>query len=221
MPSDRPVYRRPADVDGAPAIDALREQLVAALKQGDHIRFAPVEQAFRAVPREQFPPGVDLETVYTRRQIVTNRGPNGAGLSSASSPNLVADMLGQLDPHSEKHVLEIGAATGINAALLAETTRSGGKSSPSNSTGTSPTAPAPASISPATTRLRLRGHRSRRTVVPPSRAPLPEPRPLNGHTARFALEAVFNLASPAHSRHRGELLSHVPSIVAPLPLLPH
>ena len=105
---------------------ALREQLVTTLKQRGHIRSAPVEQAFRTVPREQFLPGVDLETVYTRRQIVTKRDPHGAALSSASSPSLVADMLEQLDPQPGDHVLEIGAATGINAALLAELTNPGG-----------------------------------------------------------------------------------------------
>ncbi|MGC5054604.1 methyltransferase, FxLD system [Micromonospora sp. DT48] len=105
---------------------ALREQLVSTLKQRGHILSASVEQAFRTVPREQFLPGVDLETVYTRRQIVTKRDPHGAALSSASSPSLVADMLEQLDPQPGDHVLEIGAATGINAALLTELTNPGG-----------------------------------------------------------------------------------------------
>ena len=78
------------------------------------------------MPREQFLPDVDLETVYTRRQIVTKRDPSGAALSSASSPSLVADMLEQLAPQPGHRVLEIGAATGINAALLAELTSPGG-----------------------------------------------------------------------------------------------
>ena len=54
-----------------PSAAVLREQLVTALKQRGHVRSAPVEQAFCRVPREQFLPGVDVETVYTRRQIVT------------------------------------------------------------------------------------------------------------------------------------------------------
>ncbi|WP_307803776.1 methyltransferase, FxLD system [Micromonospora echinofusca] len=105
----------------------LRDQLVGTLEQRGHIRSATVERAFRTVPRERFLPGVDLETVYTRRQIVTKRDPNGAALSSASSPSLVADMLEQLAPRPGHRVLEIGAATGINAALLAELTSPGGK----------------------------------------------------------------------------------------------
>ncbi|MGW5557052.1 methyltransferase, FxLD system [Micromonospora sp. NPDC003944] len=118
----------PPDVEPeAPSAAVLREQLVSALKQRGHVRSASIEQAFRRVPREQFLPGVDVATVYTRRQIVTKRDPSGAALSSASSPSLVADMLEQLDPHPGHRVLEIGAATGINAALLTELTTPSGK----------------------------------------------------------------------------------------------
>ncbi|MFI6161608.1 methyltransferase, FxLD system [Micromonospora haikouensis] len=112
---------------GPSSAATLREQLVSTLEQREHIRSAAVAHAFRTVPREQFLPGVDLETVYTRRQIVTKRDPSGAALSSASSPSLVADMLEQLAPQPGHRVLEIGAATGINAALLAELTSPGGK----------------------------------------------------------------------------------------------
>ncbi|WP_328345209.1 methyltransferase, FxLD system [Micromonospora sp. NBC_00421] len=111
---------------GTSSAATLREQLVSTLEQRGHIRSAPVAHAFRTVPREQFLPGVDLETVYTRRQIVTKRDPSGAALSSASNPSLVADMLEQLAPQPGHRVLEIGAATGINAALLTELTSPGG-----------------------------------------------------------------------------------------------
>ncbi|SNT66013.1 protein-L-isoaspartate(D-aspartate) O-methyltransferase [Asanoa hainanensis] len=100
----------------------LRERLITTLKQAGHLGLPAVEDAFRTVPREQFLPGVELETVYTRRQIVTKRDATGAALSSASSPSLVADMLEQLAPRPGDRILEIGAATGINAALLAHLT---------------------------------------------------------------------------------------------------
>ena len=115
-----------ASPDSARAAE-LRGQLVTLLKQHRHIRSAPVARAFSTVPREQFLPGVDLDTVYTRRQIVTKRDPHGAALSSASSPSLVADMLEQLEAQPGHRVLEIGAATGINAALLAELTGPNGR----------------------------------------------------------------------------------------------
>ncbi|MGQ0717345.1 MAG: methyltransferase, FxLD system [Pseudonocardiales bacterium] len=51
---------------------------------------------------------------------MTKRAADGTALSSASSPNLVAEMLEALDVAPGHRVLEIGAATGINAALLAE-----------------------------------------------------------------------------------------------------
>jgi protein-L-isoaspartate(D-aspartate) O-methyltransferase len=72
------------------------------------------------VPRHLFLPGVDLKTAYAPKPVVTKRADNGTAVSSASSPNLVAEMLEQLDVQPGHRVLEIGAATGINAALLAE-----------------------------------------------------------------------------------------------------
>lgn len=63
---------------------------------------------------------MDLETAYAPRQVVTKRADDGTAVSSASSPNLVAEMLELLDVQLGHRVLEIGAATGINAALLAE-----------------------------------------------------------------------------------------------------
>ena len=50
---------------------------------------------------------------------------NGSAISSASSPNLVAGMLEQLDIQPGHRVLEIGAGIGYNAALMAELTGPG------------------------------------------------------------------------------------------------
>ncbi|MEY9840666.1 methyltransferase of FxLD system [Streptacidiphilus sp. EB103A] len=72
------------------------------------------------MPRHLFLPGVDLATAYAPKPVVTKRAQDGAAISSASSPSLVAAMLEQLDVRPGHRVLEIGAATGINAALLAE-----------------------------------------------------------------------------------------------------
>ncbi|CAO5152921.1 protein-L-isoaspartate(D-aspartate) O-methyltransferase [Frankia sp. AiPs1] len=121
-----------ANGDGAqaPAADApdSREQQATRLRHGlaDYIkgwgtfRTPRIEAAFRAVPRHLFLPGIDLDIVYGTKPIVTRRAADGTSHSSASSPKLVATMLEQLDPQPGQRVLEIGTATGINAALLAE-----------------------------------------------------------------------------------------------------
>jgi hypothetical protein len=48
--------------------------------------------------------------------------PDGAAFSCASEPGVVAMMLDQLDIRPGQHVLEIGAGTGYNAAVLAHLT---------------------------------------------------------------------------------------------------
>src|SRR5207245_8982442 len=78
-----------------------------------------VEGAFRAVPRHLFVPGVDPTEVYADRAIQTKRAPNGRGISSSSQPSIMAIMLEQLGLAPGMRVLEIGAGTGYNAALLA------------------------------------------------------------------------------------------------------
>jgi protein-L-isoaspartate(D-aspartate) O-methyltransferase len=98
----------------------LRAELVAALRNRGTFQTPGVEDAFARVPRHVFLPDVDPETAYTPRVVVTQYAEDGRALSSASHPNLVAAMLEQLDVHPGHRVLEIGTATGINAALLRE-----------------------------------------------------------------------------------------------------
>ncbi|MFF3400355.1 methyltransferase, FxLD system [Streptomyces sp. NPDC002659] len=98
----------------------LRDALVAKIDSLGTFRTHAVRDAFRTVPRHLFLPGVDLPTAYAPKPVVTKRADNGTAISSASSPNIVATMLEQLDVAPGMRVLEIGAATGINAALLAE-----------------------------------------------------------------------------------------------------
>jgi protein-L-isoaspartate(D-aspartate) O-methyltransferase len=78
-----------------------------------------VEQAMRTVPRERFLPGVSLEEAYSDDIVTTHRDADGTVLSCTTMPSCVAGMLEQLDVHPGHRVLEIGAGTGINAALLA------------------------------------------------------------------------------------------------------
>lgn len=79
------------------------------------------------MPREKFLPGVDLKTAYAPRPVVIKRAADDTAVSSASSPYIVASMLEQLNIQPGDAVVEIGAATGINAALMAELTGRGGR----------------------------------------------------------------------------------------------
>jgi protein-L-isoaspartate(D-aspartate) O-methyltransferase len=78
-----------------------------------------VEDAFRAVSRHLFLPGVDIPNAYEDAAIVTVREVDGRPLSSSSQPLIMAIMLEQLGVGPGENVLEIGAGTGFNAALLA------------------------------------------------------------------------------------------------------
>lgn len=106
----------PAD----PAV--LRDRLADTIadRGGFHGPDSPVERAFRTVFRHDFLPATPLATVYAPQPVVTKRDIHGQALSSASSPPLVATMLEQLAVRPGENILEIGAATGFNAALLAE-----------------------------------------------------------------------------------------------------
>lgn len=78
-----------------------------------------VERAFRAVSRAPFLANRPLQEVYSDESVVTRWGSSGLPLSSSTEPCLMATMLEQLGPRPGHRVLEIGAGTGYNAALLA------------------------------------------------------------------------------------------------------
>jgi len=105
----------------------LRNQLADWISGRGTFQTPGVERAFRTVSRHEFLPGHPLEDAYSRKPVVTQRAPDGSSTSSASSPNLVVQMLEQLQAEPGNTVLEIGAATGFNAALLASLTSPGGK----------------------------------------------------------------------------------------------
>jgi len=96
-----------------------RDRLVDALVAAGHICDAAVESAFRAVPREQFLPGIPAAQAYRDEAVVTGWDSDGRPLSSSSQPSIMAAMLEQLAVQPGDRVLEVGAGTGYNAALLA------------------------------------------------------------------------------------------------------
>jgi methyltransferase of FxLD system len=98
--------------------EALRAQLVDRLRTSGVLTDPAVEHAMRTVPRHLFLPGSTLEDAYTDMAVPT-RFADGVAISSASQPAIVAAMLQQLHVAPGMRVLEIGAGTGYNAALLA------------------------------------------------------------------------------------------------------
>lgn len=116
---------------------------VDVLKKSGVLREPAVERAFRRVARDLFvgrfyvrsdaegwtsvdhdperPDPAHLEKIYSEAALITRLQDN-VGTSSSSQPGLMADMLQLLDVRPGMRVLEIGAGTGYNAALLAELT---------------------------------------------------------------------------------------------------
>lgn len=100
--------------------DALREVMIADLRELGAIRNGRVAQAFRAVPRHLFAPGETLEAAYAANSsVVTRRDERGVALSTVSAAHIQATMLEQAALRPGMRVLEIGSG-GCNAALLAE-----------------------------------------------------------------------------------------------------
>lgn len=97
---------------------ALREALVDALVQRGVVRSAGVEAALRAVPRHLFTPWLSLEEAYADQAwVLPETTPDAPG--TISQPTVVALMLEALHLAPGQRVLEIGAGSGYNAALLA------------------------------------------------------------------------------------------------------
>lgn len=123
-------------------IRSLVERYVGELTAAGAIRSPEVERAFRKVERHRLletfyyrdgtsftaidhdpeaPRRENLELIYAANALATRQA-DGMPTSSTSLPALVAQMLELLELSPGRKVLEIGAGTGYNAALLAEIT---------------------------------------------------------------------------------------------------
>jgi protein-L-isoaspartate(D-aspartate) O-methyltransferase len=100
------------------AADRARARLVDGLHDSGRLCSAAVEEAFRTVPRHLFLPGVPLARAYADEAVAV-QSVDGVTTSSASQPSMMAIMLAQLDLRPGHRVLEVGAGTGYNAALMA------------------------------------------------------------------------------------------------------
>jgi len=107
----------------APDSESLRRRLVEDLTRRKLVRAPAVEAAFLRVPRERFVPELaeerGLHAVYRDEPLATKMD-GGVAVSSSSQPAIMAEMLERLELAPGLRVLEIGAGTGYNAALLAE-----------------------------------------------------------------------------------------------------
>ncbi|MET7930270.1 methyltransferase, FxLD system, partial [Streptomyces sp. NPDC005349] len=97
----------------------LRNALVDQLKANGQARTPVVETALRTVPRHLFVPEATLEAAYANNVVDVKHDADGSSISCASQPSIVALMLDQLEAQPGERILELGAGTGYNAALIA------------------------------------------------------------------------------------------------------
>lgn len=98
--------------------DHFAQQLVETLKSDGDLHDPRLERAFLETPRHIFLPDVPLETAYANEAIPIKRDGAGNVISAVSQPAIMAHMLEQLRLERGHNVLEIGAASGYNAALI-------------------------------------------------------------------------------------------------------
>lgn len=98
-------------------VHQLTDRLVDELVAAGVIVTTAIEEAMRTIPRHLFLPAVPIEVAYANEAIPVKLV-EGQAVSSASQPQIVAGMLEQLEARPGERVLEIGAGTGYNAALL-------------------------------------------------------------------------------------------------------
>lgn len=108
------------DTITTPEADAeqLRNALVDQVKADGRARTPEVKSALRSVPRHLFVPNASLEAAYANTVVDVKHDTDGTSISCASQPVIVALMLDQLDAQPGERILELGAGTGYNAALL-------------------------------------------------------------------------------------------------------
>ena len=102
----------------AASLTGLRERLVAHVAETSQVREERILAALREVPRHLFLPHLPPEEAYLDDAIVTKRNAAGQPISSSSQPAIMAIMLDQLALAPGQRVLEVGAGTGYNAALM-------------------------------------------------------------------------------------------------------
>jgi len=91
-----------------------RRNLADVLKREGYIRTEEVERAFLAVPREEFVTEEERAHCYGDHPLPILCG------QTISAPSMIAIMLEEAELHRGMKLLEVGAGSGYNVALLAE-----------------------------------------------------------------------------------------------------
>lgn len=101
-----------------PTIAELHEQLLEKLRKQHLLDNPSVEAAFTSVPRHLFLPHVTPDEAYEDKAIPIKTDQSGVTVSSSSQPTMMALMLEQVALEKGLNVLEIGTASGYNAAIM-------------------------------------------------------------------------------------------------------
>ena len=126
---DRYVRRLKEEACGAPLKSPVVEQALRTVprhllvERFWYARYDPAAEPERPVEHVLDPEAPDpelLELVYSDEALLTRLDDQGRATSSTSQPSIVVVMLELLDLAPGMRVLEIGAGTGYNAALMAE-----------------------------------------------------------------------------------------------------
>jgi len=91
-----------------------REKLIEDLISAGYLKSPRIIAAFRKVPRHEFVPPELREYAYSDQPLPIGHG------QTISAPSMIAIMMETLDLRPGQKVLEVGAGSGYNAALLAE-----------------------------------------------------------------------------------------------------
>lgn len=94
-----------------------REMLLSKLIGEGHLRTDKIIEAFREVPRERFVQASDRGFAYADYPLQIGHG------QTISAPHMVAIMTELLRPAKRDRVLEIGAGSGYQAAILSKLVR--------------------------------------------------------------------------------------------------
>lgn len=92
--------------------------MVDALTASGALRSPAIRTAMLAVDRARFVPDA-AANAYRDAPVVLQRGADGLATSTISQPTMVVHMLEELSARPGHHILEVGTASGYNAALLA------------------------------------------------------------------------------------------------------